>query len=79
MKGYSSKELRWRTGNAQESFYFPGSTILIFMLHSHDCVRYPAVEPEDTKIRVSVCAIRIPPTPSMIATTARGLMTMRVI
>src|SRR5713101_8462353 len=45
---------------AKKCLYPLGSTILIFMLHPNGCVRYPAVEAEDAKLRVSGCAVRLP-------------------
>src|SRR5712691_2120299 len=45
---------------AKESLYPLGSTILILMLHPNGCVRYPTVEAEDAKLRVSGCAVRLP-------------------
>src|SRR5438132_12394278 len=45
---------------AKEFLYPLGSTILILMLHPHGCVRYPTIEAEDSKLRVSGCAVRFP-------------------
>src|SRR5947207_3477953 len=43
---------------SQEYLYSPGSAILVLMLYANGYVRYPTVEAEDAKLRVSGCSKR---------------------